>query len=356
VRKIVVGILFVLVSATTAWSQNDFPFASPGIEPWAQSPQPTPQAGYNFQSGTAWGPNSTWAPRGSTVQFDLILDWWALGPLLLSPISDTGLNMRWIGGDQWRGWCIRCQFAFEAGDDNPQLWIDYLGSEQFGVHIENVQIIVPQVPLILEGNLKQVTKDNAASKRDTLNNLSDALSALSTAAGVAALTNPGWGIASGALGAQALAASRIARDQDGIARDPCDPNNCDYNNPAPFYRADSCAVGCYMSDDQGLGIAGTYNAAVDAELDADADLGAGIESSNRSGFCRAIGNSDCESWQYWNAIWYFNQAGQRLQDAGAGIDGVGEVLRNYFGDDVGNVLHDMAEGLYWTGVDMNDAQ
>jgi len=242
--------------------------------------------------------------------------------------------------------------------DNPTFWTEGGGNDACRYSDLVYANVPPPPPLILEGNLKQITKHNAAGKRDMLNNLASSFDALTDIASGATIANPGWAVAALAFKAESKGAKWAAEDQDKIARDPCDPNNCDYTNQAyPVNPDDPCDVGCYMDDDQGMGVSGDYNYyVVNAKIEASGLIEAAVEESNRSGFCRAIANTDCENWHYWNALYYYSLGGQRLQDVGAGLNYVASTLQYYLGGDIQYWFGQLADAYYATGDDLKNAQ
>jgi len=174
-------IVNLLILDRAAWAQDDFGFV-PNVPPWNQpNLPPGPVPGMDYQWGTVWGPEQLNVRKGDTIRIRYKLDWWGLGPLstaITGPNLENwrldysnGVNNRnqWghPTGDGIGFWCIECDWLVDAGDDYVTIQLDYMGSSQFGAHLEVVDII--QAPRRSLYTAEQ--KDNARWWRDTTGNV-----------------------------------------------------------------------------------------------------------------------------------------------------------------------------------------
>lgn len=151
------ALLFVVMVTNAAFAQgNDFPTPIGNIPPWGPPPQPgfpPPPGDSNWSSGAVAGSFQTlWGVRkGDTIGFDVVLDGWGLGALYLAPMCSNCTSMRYLPPTDgsaspqeqwWHGqlgtWCLRCGWEAVAGDDDPQIWLDYTSQKDlwFAAHLE----------------------------------------------------------------------------------------------------------------------------------------------------------------------------------------------------------------------------
>src|SRR5262249_30148384 len=95
--------LFLLGGATSVQAQgNDFPFY-PNFPPTSQPFVPGPVPGTDCcVSGTAWGPQILWGvQKGDIIHFDIVMDWYGLVPLSLSPRVESAVpgSMQYLEGN-----------------------------------------------------------------------------------------------------------------------------------------------------------------------------------------------------------------------------------------------------------------
>jgi len=216
----------VIIPATAfAQAGNDFPGGF-----WAPSspnsmPVLTPVPGTGWANGQAAGPYQMTNRRGDRIHVEFVLDWWALGPLQ-TVIRTTGdEDMHWTDGQgaggQWRGWCIRCGFDFIATEPNVQIWVEYRGSPQFGLHLENFEVF-PNYNQPYDA-IKKYQKDEAGRQAAADRNIATALSVSAGAVGVAATMSGGpiGGFAAGTLWTVMIVSlNREAGQLEALAKDP----------------------------------------------------------------------------------------------------------------------------------------
>jgi hypothetical protein len=297
-------ISFWLFWASTAHAQgNDFPF-SPGVPSWGQPQLPSPVPGFDYSYGYAPGgePRQLQNRRGDTIVMDYVLDWWGLGPLSTSVMSNAGNDMRWTGPDdragQWSHsplgfWCLRCEWRFQAGDDNVWIWIDYTGSSQFGAHLEVKEIIPAPEPA------KPWFSVLTDPDKQTADNISLFFSAFTGVMyGAAAGFGADWRLA-GILGVLGYAGDKFANHFYQIARDPWDG---DYCSEAQF-------VYPQLTDIEWLRGYDPSGALVDSIEVIDGYGNQAYTAANRALSAASVGAWDCAWVRRYEAIWALNRMG-----------------------------------------------
>jgi hypothetical protein len=291
-------ILFFALFSVRVEAQNDFPF-SPGIPSWNQPFLPTPTPGYDYKTGTAYGPVQLGNRKGDTIVLDYVLDWWGLGPLSTSVMSNAAQNTRWTGPNtragQWGHdplgfWCLRCEWRFEAGDDNVWIWIDYIGSEQFGAHLEVKQVI----PRPLFSVLTDTDKNTAS-------NIATALWAASgvwAGAAIGFYSDPPLAAIFALMG---YASDKFAGKFSEIARDPWDG---DYCSGTPWEVSQQTMAELEWT--QPYDVHGWFIASTEY---IEAFVNQAITAANRALSADAAGATDCAWARRYESIWALNQMG-----------------------------------------------
>jgi hypothetical protein len=298
------------------------------------------------------------AGYGGTIHGQLLLHLNSGKAFTFNVHEQSGNNVTW--NDDTQSCILDCSLSFPwkyvATNENEWFQATQSPNTSDTCTIVITQIDPPPPPLILSGNLKRVTKDNAAERRDDLRNGRDIVLSLAAAASGAAVFNPAFAVPAAVFGGQGVILNRGAEKQDAIATDPCsDISTCDYTNQAnPVYPSPD-DLGGYVNDD-GTGIATYHNAALDEAVQVEALIGAGVESSNRSGACLFVGNSSCASDRYWESLWFLNRAGDHLWYQAWYTEQAAWLVNWYIGTDYANGLFNATDILRATAQDMDNAQ
>jgi len=220
-------IAFLAIGGEVLAQGNDFPGGF-----WAPSPswgniQPlTPVPGVGWANGQAAGPYYLTNRRGDRIQMEFVLDWWSLGPLQ-TVIRTTGdEEMKWLDDGSgapgvWRGWCIQCGFDFIATTDNVVVWVEYNGSPQFGLHLQNFTVF-PNANQPYDA-IKQHQKAEAGRQAAENRGIVTALAVSGGPVGAAATLagGPLAGFATGVLWTtMSVSLSREAGQLEALAKDP----------------------------------------------------------------------------------------------------------------------------------------
>lgn len=300
-----------------AWTQ-DFGFI-PGVSSWNQPwIAPFPATTGEYRSGYAYGPVQLSelgysVRRGDTVQLDYIMDWWGLAITGTSVMSSNAMNMRYVYNDslhptqqQWDWgevgrWCLRCTWVFEAGDDDPWIWIDYTGSDNFGAHLEVIQVI--PTPVTARSLYSAEEKENARWWRDTTGNVANYVGGVTIAL---CLTGQTRYCATGTI--LAFLANAASNHFATIVQDPWDDW---YQYPAEPNIPDPSAFGWGWTGDSEV------DALMYATMVVAGYTDAANTTINRVSSCIAV-NDSCQHWQqerlrdmhYQMSSWlYWNAAG-----------------------------------------------
>ena len=280
----------LLASFADAQPGNDFPF-TPGLEPWGCCQwRPGIQPGYDYEMGTWWGPVSVGNKRGGTISVDLVMDWWSLGPLVISIVSEGTENgqMRLVSGrlineaghpELWAGFCItRCTFEWESPVANASVQIAWAGTTQFGAHLENIGSRGGDDTV--RSPIDQWRKDQAAGRMAAAQEMLVANGAATVAFCLGPLSSSIFCTALKIT--NVVLAVHILRQQ-GIINDPFDP---DFNSPwdvrwrEPVYWTGNQTVNELIDAARWMSSMGDYV----------------YNSANRATSCSMVG-ADCYDWQ-----------------------------------------------------------
>lgn len=320
--------VFLAIGGEAFAQGNDFPGGFWASSPsWNPIPTLTPVPGVDWSNGQAAGPYYLTNRRGDRMHIEFVLDWWALGPLQ-TVIRTTGdEEMHWTDGEGdggvWRGWCIRCGFDFIATTDNVVVWVEYAGSRQFGLHLENFQVIANQQEII-----KKERKDRAAARATEADNTKDFLT-------ITTLPPACWAspfvlcpVVSGVI----VYLDRAAKGLRQIAIDPWD---WQYGVPyEPVYHDPSEWGAQWLNvDPSGDGQWPTYtNNFLWNMMVADAQMEAVYVSANRASTCWQVFQAtqnpadDCYGWQAERANWFLNNSASYLYGGGYWLWRLGQVM------------------------------
>lgn len=328
--------LLSMLAPYAALAQNDFPFY-PGYpstqQPFVPGVPPVPLQDFVWDGSMAW--QQVDARRGDVIEFEYVMDWWGFAIVTTSPMISSGSGMEYIPGgsaaspehQQW-GWgdigyfCFRCRWRVTARDDYPWMWISYTGSNQFGAHLEIVQITTNAPKQAVTQAKKDAARDKAAKQ--------DAWSyGLNTLAGNCFGRAP-WEICVG-IAAAAGAFYLDARRLDRIANDPWDPLfyepyepsfNFPINGQLDWYT--------WLPENDPLGMGSYINNYVWNATVADGYNDMAAVSADRFSSAEMAGDGGSADMQYWRARWALEQSGNNYHNIAWNVSVFAWFFENYW--------------------------
>jgi hypothetical protein len=293
----------LLMSATLARGQgNDFPDFTPGVPAWDQPPSILPPLGVGGNTaGYAFGPLWVNNKAGDTIRVEYKLRVLGL-PVVSSIISDGAASMTFPAGqdtpaEQWRGWCLHCEWDVVAAQDNIGLWLTFQGSPNFAADLQIIDVIPTPRHV-----LSKAEKDAAHAKAAQMANWATVIATTALP-----LTCRGGIWIEACIGTLAMFWAFTLQSQHLAAVDPWDALYFVPYDPS-FPSAQDLNMQYVDSNDSPLGLAPYVNGFVDAAVNAYAYEDMLVNTVNRYESAVLAGDSDSADMQYWRGKWSLGQA------------------------------------------------